>query len=144
MSNTQFDLRDVTVTWGEHIVDGASDGDFINLKYDNDAVTEHEGGQGDVTVMVSASRKGTATISLGQGSTSNDKFSAAAALQRQRGVGLIKKPLTVTHKNGTTVGFAPEAWIRVLPEGAFGDSHKGREWVLGCAKLELFIGGSLR
>ncbi len=140
----QFDLRDVIVTWGEHIIDGAGEGSFIKISYDEDATIEKVGGQGDVTVQVSANQKATATINLGQASSSNDKLSAAAALQRRPGIGLVKKPLTVRHINGTTLAFAAEAWIRKEAEIDFGDDLGDREWPLGLAKLEVFVGGSLR
>jgi hypothetical protein len=145
MSNVHdFDLRDLIATWGEVMFDaGAGDGNFITIAYDNPVVAEHEGAQGDVTVMVTTSKKGTATIVLGQASPLNDLLSAAAAITRSGG-GLVKKPLMVTHTKGTFKAFAKTAYIRETPEAAFGNEHQNREWVLGLADLELHIGGGVR
>lgn len=139
----QFDLADVILTWGSFMIDGAGDGNFISIAYDNPRVVEHEGGHGDVTILLTKSKKGTATIVLGQASPANAIFSAALATQ-QNGGGLIKRPLTLTHKHGTSKAFARTAYLRDTPELAFGMEHNNREWELGLADLELFIGGSLR
>lgn len=138
----EFSLSDVIVTWGPHIIDGAGDGNIINVVYDSPIAAEHEGAQGDVTVLLSQSRKGTATIMLGQASRSNDYFSAAMAAQRASKT-LVKLPLTVVHKKGTSKAFARFAYVREAAELAFGMEHNNREWVLGLADLELFIGGNI-
>src|SRR5690242_17673188 len=95
----QFDLNDVIVTWGSFIIDGPGDGNFIAIKYDNPLVTEHEGGLGDVTILLNKSKKGTTTIVLGQSTPNNNPFGAAVIAQRNGG-SLVKAPLTVSHKKG--------------------------------------------
>lgn len=144
MQVNEFDLRDLIITWGEVMFDeGASDGDFVTISYDSDLVTEHEGAQGDVTVFVTVSKKGTAKITLGQASPINDKLSAAALVAKNGG-GLVKKPLTVVHKKGTFKAFAKTAYVRKMAEGSFGAEHKAREWELGLADLEMTVGGGSR
>lgn len=139
----QFDLGDLIVTWGSFMIDGAGDGNFVEVKYDNPLTSEHEGGQGDVTILLNKSKKGTAKIVLGQASKSNNAFAAAVATQRNGG-GLVVLPLTVAHTKGTSRAFARTAYIREAPDLGFGDNHNNREWILGCADLDLFIGGNLR
>lgn len=139
----QFDLGDVILTWGSFMIDGAGDGDFITVKYDNPLTTEHEGAQGDVTILLNKSKKGTATIVLGQASKSNNAFAAAVAAQRNGG-GLVVAPFTCTHTKGTSKAFARTAYVRVAPDLGFGSDHKNREWELGLADLDLFIGGNVR
>ncbi len=139
----QFDLTDVMLTWGSFIIEGAGDGNFIEIAYDSPRVQEHEGGHGDVTVLLTKSKKGTATITLGQAAAANNLFSAALA-QQQNGSGLIKKPLTLAHRFGTSRAFAKTAYLRETPGLGFGMDHNNRDWVLGLADLELFVGGSVR
>lgn len=140
----EFDLRDLIITWGEVMLDeGASDGDTITISYDSDMVTEHEGAQGNVTAMINTSKKGTAKIVLGQASPNNDKFSIAALVAKNGG-GLVKKPLMVVHKKGTFKAFAKTAYVRKVPEAAYGADHKSREWELGLADLEMHVGGGVR
>lgn len=138
----EFALTDVICTWGSLIIDGAGDGNMIVVKYDNPLVAEHEGGQGDVTVLLNRSKKGTATITLGQASPANNYF--AAAVLAQKNGSLVRKPLTVVHTKGTSKAFARTAYVREAPEMGFGMDHNNREWVLGLADLELFIGGGVR
>lgn len=140
----QYDPRDIIVTWGEIILQGFSDGTFVNVKYDEAAVTKHVGAQGAVTATISANRGGKATFTLGQASSSNNPLSAYASLQRRPGVGLQKKPLLVKHINGTTLVSGPETWIETEPEIQFGAEHLPREWVFDIAELDTIIGGSVR
>jgi hypothetical protein len=140
----QYDPRDVIITWGPIIIEGVADGTFVAIEFDEDAATKHVGAQGDVTVTISANRGAGAMITLGQASPSNDKLSAAAALQRRRGNGLVKMPFTVKHINGTTLASTPEAWIKKEPAVEFGQEHSNREWALDIGELTLAVGGSLR
>ncbi len=139
----QFDLGDLIVTWGSFIIEGAGDGNYVEIKYDNPLATEHEGGLGDVTILLNKSKKGSAKIVLGQASKSNNAFAAAVTTQRNGG-GLVSLPLTVAHVKGTSRAFARTAYVREAAEMNFGDNHNNREWMLGCADLDLFIGGNLR
>ncbi len=139
-----YDARDVILTWGEIELDGAGDGTFVTLTYDEDAVTKHTGAQGHVTAVVNPNDGGAVTWVASQSSTANDRLSAIAALQRRKGVGLIKKPFMLKHRNGTTLAIGPETWIKKEPEVGFGEEHSNREWAFDIAHLVMFVGGSTR
>lgn len=139
-----YDARDVVVTWGEIELDGAAPDSFVNVMYDEDAVKKTTGAQGFVCATVNANDGGALTWTASQASVCNDRLSAIAALQRQKGVGLIKKPLFLKHRNGTTIAIGPEAWIKKEPESPFGAEHQNREWAFDIAHLTLFLGGSTR
>lgn len=144
MALKQYDPRDVIVTWGSILFRGFSDGTFVTIEYDEDAVSKHTGAKGDVTATISANRGGMSTVTLGQASPVNDQLSAIAAIQRQQGAGLQKYPFMVKHINGTTLASAAEAWIKKQPNTEFGDDHSPREWPFDFAELEMFVGGSVR
>lgn len=144
LESKQLDPRDLIVTWGEIILDGFADGTFVTITYDNEAVVKTQGSQGFTVAMVSARDGGKITCVLSQASPINDRLSAIAALQRRKGVGLIKKPLVVTHKNGTTLAIGAEAWIMKVPDSPFADTHQNRDWAFDIAHLDAFIGGATR
>ncbi len=139
-----YDARDIIITWGEVELEGATDGTFVVIEYDEDAVKKHTGAQGDVTVTISANDGGSVTWTGNQGTPTHDRLSAIAALQRKKGVGLIKKPILVKHTNGNTLVVGPEAWIKKVPKTEFGAEHNPREWIFDIAHLNLFVGSSNR
>jgi hypothetical protein len=139
-----FDARDVSITWGEVIIDGTGDGNFVTIAYNTDNVTLHKGAQGHMTAVLSSDDSGRVTVVLSQSSPTNDRLSGFAALQRRAGVGLIKKPIQIKHINGTTIAIGAEAWIVKAPDTVFGAEHQNREWMFEIPHLELFIGGSTR
>ncbi len=144
LETKQYDARDVIITWGEIELEGPAPGTFVTIAYDEDAVVKTTGAQGFVVATVKANDGGSVTWTASQASPVNDRLSAIAALQRRKGVGLIKKPIFVKHVNGTTLAMGPEAWIKKVPDAAFGDEHESREWMFDIAHLEAFIGGSTR
>lgn len=139
-----YDARDVIITWGEIELEGAAPGTVVTIAYDTEAVKKTVGAQGFVVATVMANDGGSVTWVASQASPTNDRLSAVAALQRRRGVGLIKKPILVKHVNGTTLALGPEAWIMKVPDAAFGEEHQDREWKFDVAHLNAFIGGSSR
>lgn len=143
-NTAQYDARDVTVTWGEIELDGASEGDFVTITYDEDAVKKTVGAQGYVVATINANDGGKITWTGSQGTPTHDRLSAIAALQRRKGAGLVKKPIMVRHNNGTTIALGAEAWIMKVPDTTFGAEHKDREWGFDIAHLDAFIGGSTR
>lgn len=144
MESKTYDARDVIITWGEIILDGAGDGDTVTVAYNEDNVKLTAGSQGFMVATVSANNSGKVTWNASQASPVNDRLSAVAALQRRKGVGLIKKPIMVKHINGTTLAIGPEAWIVKVPDAAFGAELKNRDWMFECPQLEVFLGGSTR
>ncbi len=139
-----YDARDVIIVWGEIELEGPAPGSFVTIAYDNDMVTKTTGAQGFVVATISAADGGSIKWTASQASPTNDRLSAVAALQRRKGVGLIKKPILVKHTNGTTLALGPEAWIKKSPDAAFGDSLEPREWDFDIPHLQAFIGGSTR
>ncbi len=144
MESKQLDARDYIVTWGEIILDGFADGTIITIAYDTEAVVKTQGAQGFTVAMVSAKDGGKITVVLSQASPINDRLSAIAALQRRKGIGLIKKPIVVAHKNGTTLAVGAEAWIMKVPDAPLADTHQNRDWAFDVAHLDAFIGGATR
>lgn len=144
MQTLSYDARDVVITWGELELEGAAPGTFVTVTYNEDAVTLTAGAQGFMVATINANDSGAMTWTASQAAPVNDRLSAYAALQRTRGVGLIKKPLFLKHRNGTSIAVGPEAWIMKEPEAPFADEHQNREWSFTIPHLTLHIGGSTR
>lgn len=143
MEPKSYDARDIIITWGEISLEGAGDGDIVTIAYNADNVTLTAGAQGFMVATVSANNSGRVTWSASQATPVNDRLSVIAALQRRKGIGLIKKTMQVRHTNGTTLARGL-AWIVKVPDTAFGDEHQNRSWMFELPNMELFVGGSLR
>jgi hypothetical protein len=121
----QFDLGDVIVTWGSFIIDGPGDGNFIAIKYDNPLVTEHEGGLGDVTILLNKSKKGTATLSSARRRRTTTR-SAPPSWRSETAARLVKHRSPSRTSKGISKAFARTAYVREAPELAFGMQHNNR------------------
>lgn len=111
------------------------DGEFINADYDEDAVTEHVGSDGQVTLVLNPNKKATLTVTLSQGSPTNRELSLLLpdADRNFLPVGVLQ----FDDLDGNTKVKAPEAWIRHGAPVAYSNAVTGRAWVFGMAKAEI-------
>lgn len=119
---------------------GYMDGEFVTAEYDEDAVTEHVGSDGEVTVVLNANKKATVTVVLTLGSESNQLLSVLVpdADLNYLPVGNLK----FADLNGTSYIKGPEAWIRKTAPVSYSNQVTGRSWVFGVAKAEINVGAS--
>ncbi len=119
---------------------GYMDGSFVSAEYDEDAVSEHVGSQGETTIVLNANKKAACTVTLVQGSPANDLLSVLVpdADLNYLPVGV----LSFTDLNGTTVIASSEAWIRKTAPIEFGKEVTGRVWVLGMSDAKIHVGGA--
>lgn len=117
------------------------DGTFISAERTNDAFSMQVGAGGDVTRVRSRDLTGSVTFTLQAASPTNDLLSAVAAEDELFGTGY--GALMIKDLNGNTLLEAPTAWIRKLPTTEFSDEASGREWVLDCSELIMFVGGAI-
>lgn len=139
-----FDPRDIVATWGEIELDGAAPGTFINLTYNNAAVTLTMGAQGFASVTKKADDSGGMTWTASQNAPVNSRLGAIAARQRRAGQAPIKKPLFLRWLNGELLAIGPEAFLEMEPGAQFGDEHETREWKWIIPHLQMLQGGSSR
>lgn len=111
------------------------DGEFINADYDEDAVTEHVGSDGEVTLVLNPNKKATLTLTLSQGSPSNAELSNLIP-DADRNF-LPTGVLQFDDLDGSTKVKAAEAWIRKSAPVAYSNAVTGRAWVFGMAKAEI-------
>ena len=134
---TTYKPGDVRMTVGGSIMHGFADGTFINVEYDEDAVTKTMGADGECSRSISSNTSGRITMTLMQTSDSNGVLSLLAIADRQSGGGIV--PVTVTA--GQSVYAAAQAWVVKMPPGGFEKEATTREWNLDCASLDVYEGG---
>ena len=117
------------------------DSTFISAERAEDGFSMSVGAKGDTTRVRSRNKSGSVTATLQAASPSNDLLSAT--YQQDELFGFGYGPLMVKHFNGNTLISSPYAWIRKLPTVEFADENSGREWVLDCNNLFMFVGGSI-
>lgn len=135
----QYNPKLVAANWNLIPFDGAMDGEFYTLEYDEDAVTKHVGSQGDVTAVVNANAGASFTAILIPGSPTNNKLSALVANAR-RGT-LPTGVFTLKDLNGTTLITAKDAWIKKWPKLGYAKDLSPREWVIDLAEVQVSIIG---
>lgn len=119
---------------------GYMDGTFVEAEYDEDHATKHMGGHGDATVVLNANAGAKVTVTLLQGSPSNDLL--ANLVPNAKRNFLPVGTLTFDDLNGTTAIKSSEAWIMKTAKIEFGKDVTGRQWVFDMGEAELFPGSS--
>lgn len=117
---------------------GYMDGTFIEVEFAEDAVTVHVGSQGDVSVVLNANRMATVTVTLIQGSPTNDQLSRLVPDARLNS--LPTGPFSMSDLNGTTLVSGKDAFIRKTAKIEFGKTITGRQWVFVIPEAEIFVG----
>lgn len=130
----------VSVVIAGHIVSGYADGSFVEVDYTNDRISMTKGADGETARVITSDDSGSVTIRLQQTSLSNDVLSALYEADIISHSGVF--PLVVSDDNGNTKVFSDAAWIKKLPTTSFGTELEDREWVIDCANLVVFVGGS--
>lgn len=123
------------------VVSGMGDGDFISAEYADDRVTPKAGADGEVAISVNPSKLGTITLTLSAASASNDELSTAYNLANFVGF-TAAFPISVTDLSGRTVLAASKCWLQSAPTVTFGKEVGDREYVFGCADLQMQVGGN--
>jgi len=136
-----FDPKLVVMSFAGIQISGYMDGTFIMAEREVDTFEKSVGAGGDVTRVRSNNRSGTITLTLQAASPTNDLLSARAIIDEQTGLGT--GVAMVKNINGTTLVSAADAWIQKPANVEYADTASGREWVIACADMRMFIGGAL-
>jgi hypothetical protein len=117
------------------------DGTFVTVEFAEDSFALFVGAQGDGAYVQNLNRSGIVTVTLQQGSPSNDLLSAKALEDRifKTGFG----PLLLKDLQGTTIVEAPIARLQRVPNISYADEIQGREWPFLCAEIIAHVGSNL-
>lgn len=139
-----FDPSAWALTYGGILLRGYADGTFISAERDEAVYTKKVGAQGDVTRIRSNNKAGVLTITLLAQSPSNDYLSGKLRVDERRVGGGGSESVLVKELNGTTIIQVDNGWIEMWPTvEVAADGSANREWAIGVADLDMFVGGTL-
>ncbi len=136
-----YNPNEVIVSFAGLSITGFTNEDFISVERTTEANSSGVGVGGEVTINISSDNRKTVTLRLQQTSADNALLSGIFNVQRLAGTPLIS-PIAIKDGLGNELHTAPEAWIMNEPDADFGPEAGQREWVIECANMKSFIGGS--
>lgn len=136
----EIDPKSIIMTWNRIDITGIAGDTFLEVEYDENSFEDEVGADGEVTRIKNADERGSVTFHLGQASETNDRLTAMAIRDRKTSNGY--GALMIKDLKGTTLYAADESWIQKIAKGEHAKGHTNRSWVIRCAKLRVFIGGS--
>lgn len=124
-----------------HVVSGVAEGTFITVARETPATQLVIGGDMSAMRVRRKNRASTVTVTLMQGSDSNDVFSQILKNDEDAMNNDWLFSLTIRDGSGRTVMFSPQAYIANMPDISFGTEGDNRDWVIQCIDLDAHIGG---
>lgn len=141
MSVKTYNMKEMTVIFGNVIISGYAPGNSIKVTMNTDLYNQQIGADGEGARARINDDSATVEITLMQTSASNDELSAIAILDKNTGDGVF--PLLLKDPNGNTVYSTNCAYISKLPDSEFGTEITSRTWILMTPKMDVaFIGGN--
>ena len=135
-----YDPGRITVVFNAVLVQGYADGAFVKAERNNDTYSVSVGAGGDVTRVRSRDKTGQVTLTLQAESPTNDLLSALFEADEEFGISYGS--LLIKDLNGTTLCVAEHAWIMKPAPIEYSNDAGTREWVIECADLKIFAGGT--
>lgn len=141
MGFASYSPLDTIVGWNNVQLLGYADDTFIEVAYDEDAVTAIVGAGGDVVRTLNLNEMATITVTILEESPTN-AYLATAAYQ-DRLFGLSTGPMFVKNVRGTYLGQGDTAWIKKVADVSYGKTSGQRQWTFHVAKWITAGGGAL-
>lgn len=128
MSTRNYSLDDVYMFVDSILITEYSDGDAIEIEYDEDDTTEIQGTHGSVVVSERPNNVASVTMRLMQGSPTNGFMWELR--KRKRGSGVVSFPFMVRDNRGELLVSSAQAWIKKPSALGMGTEAGNREWAL--------------
>lgn len=126
----------------QHTISGYTDGSFLNIERVIPHATLYTGADGTNVRVTRSVTNVDITLTLHQGSESNDVLSALLQKDEQsRNLDWLFA-ITISDTSGRTVVASPNAFIGTVPGLGFGTDQSDREWVLHAVGASVNIGGN--
>lgn len=135
-----YDPKNVIVTFGATVITGFGEGTFIGITASGASFEKKKGADGVVERVNKNADDYEVTINLTQTNPTNAVLSALHVADKLSNVGIM--PLTIKDLNGTSLFFAPQAWIAKAPDPTYADSTEDREWTFETGAAGNLIGGN--
>jgi hypothetical protein len=135
--------EDVTITVAGFVsLEGIADGTFVSITKDVVPFASARTTDGIVSRLYNYDTTYTVEVSLYSGSQSNDSLMKLLQADEISQMGMY--PLMIKDSSGTSLFFAPSAWIQDLPTLTLSNKFEVRTWVFKATQAALNIGGNER
>lgn len=139
----QWDPNAVVVTVGDFIISGYAPDTFVNVAPTTDVFTLQTGAGGEKARVISQDDSATLTLTLMEGSASNDDLSTLLKLGRNAGITAADiVPVQVERLYGTTLIKCTLGFVAAWPEVGMSADGPTREWKIVMADADHFVGGA--
>lgn len=136
-----YDPKKFLVILGARQIQGYAEDDMVTIKPLGEGMQLFSGADGEVARSVDPNSAFEITLALSTASKSNDYLSALYNADRKNGTGVL--PLIIKDLAGSTVFFAPQAWVQNFPENKRGRKIDTQEWTLNTGQVAgPIIGGN--
>jgi len=139
MTVKTYRASEVSISFGGAVISGYGDSTFVSLSYNNDFFSLTKGADGEGLRSSSEDLSARITITLMQGSISNDVLSGFLLADVNGDVGGL--PFLLKDASGRMLFSSSSAWIVKFPDVERGKEGSMVEWVLETNSLNGFIGG---
>ena len=121
-----------------YLIGGFADGTSIKVTRSADAYSKSVGMDGDTSRVKNPDTSGEITLTLAQTSVSNDILSTLAGLTSDGDTASI----LVKDIYGNSLHSSSYVWAKKQADAEYAKALTNREWVMECADLYTFVGGS--
>lgn len=125
-----------------HVVGGYTTDSTVSIEYPDDTWTEEVSVDGVTSRVHKLDRTARATVSLSQGSRSNDILSALLRNDERDLSGKGMFTCTITDKSGRSYYNSSATFVKRPNTQAYGQSVNSREWVLVLTWADQWLGGN--
>jgi hypothetical protein len=140
MSLYTFDPNQTTVTWGPYIITGFAESPMLTVVLDKPRWNTEDDVHGNSIRYGVKSTTATITLTLTQGSPSNDTLTLVSKLDNQFGTGAL--PFTIKDNSGTSEFKTLRAYVENTPSATFANTTgNNREWTLKAVGVDYNFGG---
>lgn len=135
-----FDPKKCIITFGTVTLLGFAEGTFVTITPSGPSFEKAKGADGSIDRVNKNADDYTIATVLKRTSPTNASLSALLIADKLSNTG--KLPFTVKDIGGTSLFFAPIAWIQGFPTAADSDSIETREWMFDTGIASNVIGGN--
>ena len=136
-----YDPKFIVITFGAIIFTGFAEGTFVQVVRNGDKFEKSKGADGSIDRVNKNAFDFRVTATLKQTSLTNDLLSVVSESDALTNLGML--PLTIKDLKGTTLFFAPQAWVAKDPEDEYSDSLSPRTWEFDTGVATKFTGGNI-
>lgn len=140
MSLYTYDPNQTTVSLGPYIITGFAESPAINIELDEPRWNTEVDIHGNTIRYGVKSKNATVTITLTQGSPSNDILTNVTITDENFGLGAL--PLLIKDNSGTSEFKSAWAYVESTPSATFANTTgNNREWVIKATDVDYRFGG---